>query len=88
MSWHPKKLDECVKEVPEEPESIEEERPVTQHTMTAYVSSMDEARSVKEKSASHRRNVSTEVESLCYVGKASDEVSSTSEEEKAVGQAR
>ncbi|KAL8688289.1 MAG: hypothetical protein Q9218_005761 [Villophora microphyllina] len=90
LNWKPpgkKGVDEggVVKSVPEE--EPEEGRPPTQHTMTAYVSSTDEARSVDEKVmalSSHRRRLSSEEESLCYVGKGSAEVSPIS----AVGEVR
>ncbi|KAI4244998.1 MAG: hypothetical protein LQ352_006654 [Teloschistes flavicans] len=91
LSWRPpgkKGLDEggMVKSVPEEEaEESKEGCPPTQHTMTAYVNSADEARSVGEKSmrvSSHRRKFSSEEESLCYIGKGSDGVSAMSDDEK------
>ena len=60
----------------------EEERPVTQHTMTAYVSSSEEARSINEQMNSHRRTFSADEESLTvpriYIGGSRDGDSSTS----------
>lgn len=59
------------KEVDEEDASEEEgegeqggPRPVTQHTMTAYVSSSEEARGISERMYSHRRTFSADEESL------------------------
>ncbi|KAI4218884.1 MAG: hypothetical protein LQ349_008535 [Xanthoria aureola] len=64
----------------EEPQDLNtEERPPTQRTMKAYVSSTDEAAPAGQHFGSHRRNYSSEdAESLCYVGEAMDRVSSIS----------
>lgn len=87
LSWHGnaaaarKVPDESIKSVPEEePHDLNtEERPPTQRIMKAYVSSMDEAAPAGQHFGSHRRNFSSEdAESLCYVGKAIDRVSSIS----------
>ena len=80
-----------IEDVPEEPHkeiesekssSVEEERPVTQHTMKAYVSSSDEARSIGEQIYDHRRRFSADEESLTvpriYMGGSGEEDSSTS----------
>ena len=59
-----------------------EVRPVTQHTMTAYVSSGEEARSITEQIHSHRRTFSADEESLTvariYMGGSRDGDSGTS----------
>ncbi|KAL8950218.1 MAG: hypothetical protein Q9222_003736, partial [Ikaeria aurantiellina] len=80
-----KGVDESVKSIPEEPSVHveEEERPVTQRTMKAYFSPVEEARSSDDRTGSHRPKVSMETESLCYVGKAADCASTfTSDDEK------
>lgn len=72
-----------VKSVPEE-ESEERKEvcpPPTQHIMTAYVHSADEAKDGMPVS-SHRRKFDEEEESLCYIGKGSDGVSAISDDEK------
>lgn len=81
LAWHgfaAKKMDGSVEKVPEEQGAgaEDEERPSTMKTMTAYVSSVDEAKPSLEKASSHRRKVSSETESLCYVGKGTDAASS------------
>ncbi|KAI4284009.1 MAG: hypothetical protein L6R38_001747 [Xanthoria sp. 2 TBL-2021] len=87
LSWHgnaaaaKKAPDESIKSVPEEePQNLNtEERPGTQRTMKGYVSSTDEAAPAGQHSGSHRRIFSSDdAESLCYVGKAMDRVSSLS----------
>lgn len=95
LSWNPlhiaKKMEEeRSKEQPRKLESIEDEepRPTTQHTMTAYVSSTDDAESIKEKPLSRPRRFSADAESLCYVGKASDGVSSISKDDETMTHAR
>lgn len=72
-----------VKSVPEEePEEMRKEVcPPTQHVMTAYVHSADEAKNGMSVSG-HRRKFEDEEESLCYMGKGSDGVSAMSDDEK------
>lgn len=82
LAWHgfaANKMDRSVEKVEEEERcgGNEDERPSTTKSMTAYVSSMDEARSSNEKASGHRRKISSETESLCYVGKGTDAASST-----------
>ncbi|KAI4090466.1 MAG: hypothetical protein L6R37_007878 [Teloschistes peruensis] len=89
LSWKPpgrKGGDEggmMVKSVPEEePEEMRKEVcPPTQHVMTAYVHSADEAKNGMSVSG-HRRKFEDEEESLCYMGKGSDGVSAMSDDEK------
>ncbi|CAO1605876.1 hypothetical protein XANCAGTX0491_009381 [Xanthoria calcicola] len=79
LSWHGNAG--AARKVPEEePQDLNtEERPPTQRTMKAYVSSTDEAAPAGQHFGSHRRNYSSEdAESLCYVGEAMDRVSSIS----------
>ena len=79
LAWHggpsAKAKRGVVDDVPQKPKGIDEEeesgsetmpeeRPVTQHTMTAYVTSSDEARSISEHMNSHRRTYSADEESL------------------------
>lgn len=72
------------KEVDEEASSVEveEDRPATQHAMTAYVSTSDEARGISERMESHRRTFSADEESLTvpriYIGGSGDGDSATS----------
>ncbi|KAL9594467.1 MAG: hypothetical protein Q9219_007016 [cf. Caloplaca sp. 3 TL-2023] len=80
LAWHgfsAKKVDDGIASVPEEPHQdvTDEDQSDRKRTMTAYVSSTDEARSSIEKGNSHRRKISTETESLCYVGKGTDTAS-------------
>ena len=99
LGWNapmsPTKPKATFEDVPEEPKEIDEEsssgtppeeRPVTQHTMTAYVSSSDEARSINEQINSHRRTFSADEESLTvpriYIGGDRDGDSSTSRASK------
>ncbi|KAL8788046.1 MAG: hypothetical protein Q9195_007512 [Heterodermia aff. obscurata] len=94
-----------IEDVPEEPQkeiesekssSGEEDRPVTQHTMKAYVSSSDEARSIGEQIHDQRRRFSADEESLTvpriYMGGSGDEDSGTSrairEDYQGIGHAR
>ncbi|KAL9577127.1 MAG: hypothetical protein Q9212_006568 [Teloschistes hypoglaucus] len=89
LNWKPpgkKGVDEggMVKSVPEEePEESKEVCPPTQHIMTAYVHSADEAKNSMPVSSHGRKFSSSEEESLCYVGKGSDGVSAMSDDEKA-----
>lgn len=84
LSWNgvvsAKKPDVTVKSVPEEHQvSAGEERPVTQKSMKAFVSSTDPAGSMEERNSSHGRNFSSnDVESLCYVGRTVHRASSAS----------
>ena len=71
--------EEPQKEIESEKSSgVEEEgRPVTQHTMKAYVSSSDEARSIGEQIDGYRRRFSADEESLTvpriYMGGSGEE---------------
>ena len=96
LNWHSHQAAKAVNadpiaDVPEEPQkeiesemssSVEEERPVTQHTMKAYVSSNDEARSIGERINDHPRRFSADEESLTvpriYMGGSMEENSGTS----------
>ena len=73
LAWHghqgAKAKPEVVEDVPEEPKEVDEvssveKRPVTQHIMTAYVSSSEESKSSGENMNGHRRTFSADEESL------------------------
>ncbi|KAL8673211.1 MAG: hypothetical protein Q9168_002363 [Polycauliona sp. 1 TL-2023] len=77
--------EESMKSVPEEEpqDTSNEERPATQRTMKAYVSSTDEAAPHNHITGIHGRDFySQDAESLCHVGKAMDGVSSLSASSK------
>ena len=82
-----------LKSIPEEkPERVrrDEKRPPTQHTMTAYVSSMDQARSTygEKASSKHHRRISADGESLCYIGKGFAKVLAVHKDDEKAGAAR
>ncbi|KAL8934128.1 MAG: hypothetical protein Q9216_006061, partial [Gyalolechia sp. 2 TL-2023] len=82
LAWHgfaAKKMDDNVEKVAEEGSAgvEDEERSDTTRSMTAYVSSVEEAKSSPEKASSHRRKISSETESLCYVGKGRSQLQRT-----------